>query len=137
MLQFFETELEFYNFLVVAWIALGIVSFFTLFFITAPYGRHATTKSGWQINNKYIKNQMMIDFSFRVGWMVMEGLSPIIFVVCFLYRTIPDEQNVIGKIMIIITFAHLTFTRIGCICTLGTSLYQQSFHIPITITLFL
>jgi len=32
-------ELTFYHWLVVAWMALAVVTFVALFFITAPYGR--------------------------------------------------------------------------------------------------
>jgi 3-oxo-5-alpha-steroid 4-dehydrogenase 1 len=42
-----------------AWIALAIIVFVTMFFITAPFGRHTSEKWGMSINNKW-------------GWMIME-----------------------------------------------------------------
>ena len=42
-----------------AWIALAIIVFVTMFFVTAPFGRHTSEKWGISINNK-------------LGWMIME-----------------------------------------------------------------
>src|SRR6187455_1224877 len=42
-----------------AWMALACVVFVTMFFVTAPFGRHTSAKWGISINNK-------------LGWVIME-----------------------------------------------------------------
>lgn len=42
-----------------AWIAIAVAVFFTMFFITAPFGRHTSDKWGAMIDNK-------------LGWFIME-----------------------------------------------------------------
>ncbi|MCR9288063.1 MAG: DUF1295 domain-containing protein [Bacteroidetes bacterium] len=54
-----------------AWIALAIVLFPIQLKITAPYGRHASNKWGKSIDN-------------RLGWLLMELISPVIFAIFFL-----------------------------------------------------
>jgi 3-oxo-5-alpha-steroid 4-dehydrogenase 1 len=63
-------ELLFYNWLVIVWMALAVVTFIALFFITAPYGRF--TRGGWgpRINARW-------------GWILMEGPSLVTFVVLY------------------------------------------------------
>jgi 3-oxo-5-alpha-steroid 4-dehydrogenase 1 len=51
-------------------IALGAISFLTLFFVTAPYGRHAKTTWGPTIDN-------------RLGWLIMESPSSLVFLLCW------------------------------------------------------
>jgi 3-oxo-5-alpha-steroid 4-dehydrogenase 1 len=65
-----------YNTLLIVWIALSLVIFIMLFFITAPYGRHI--KSGWgpSLNSK-------------LGWVLMEAWSPLIIALCFLLGSVP------------------------------------------------
>ena len=59
------TEREFFDYFVYAWIFIGVVTFISLFFITAPYGRH--TRKGWggEINA-------------TAGWVIMELPSAIL-----------------------------------------------------------
>lgn len=52
------------------WILIAIVTFFLLIKVTAPFGRH--TKGGWGI---LIDNKM--------GWIIMEIVSPIILLISF------------------------------------------------------
>ena len=54
----------FWNWLQWGWIAVGVLTFLALLFITAPYGRH--TRSGWG---------PLIEA--RVGWVIMEVTSPL------------------------------------------------------------
>jgi 3-oxo-5-alpha-steroid 4-dehydrogenase 1 len=58
------------------WISmpLALGSFILLLFVPAPYGRHH--RSGWGPA-----------ISARLGWIVMEGPAPLIFLVCFLQGT--------------------------------------------------
>ena len=59
-----------YNIILVPWLALGILTFFILFFITAPYGRH-NKKMGPMISGKW-------------GWIIQEIISPLTFGYFFL-----------------------------------------------------
>ena len=52
-----------YDFIILPWIGLGIFAFLTLFFITAPYGRH-NKKMGPMMSGKW-------------GWIIQEIISPL------------------------------------------------------------
>lgn len=54
-----------FDYLIYAWIALAIVTFFSLFFVTAPFGRHTSKDWGPSINA-------------RLGWVLMELPSPLV-----------------------------------------------------------
>ena len=60
-----------YNSLLIAWFALAVVVFISLFFIVAPYGRHVRKGWGYSVGNK-------------LGWVLMEAPAPIAFAVCAL-----------------------------------------------------
>lgn len=64
-------ERAFFDILIIGWFLLAIVFFITLFYVSAPYGRHI--RSGWgpTINNK-------------LGWIIMETPAPLVFIVCFI-----------------------------------------------------
>jgi len=53
------------------WIALAVVIFFILLFITAPYGRHSTTRWGPTVSN-------------RLGWILMELPVLLVLYMCIL-----------------------------------------------------
>lgn len=59
-----------YRVLVFAEIALAVITFVALRFITAPYGRHL--REGWGVT-----------VPARAGWLVMESVSPVVFAVVF------------------------------------------------------
>ena len=59
-----------FDFLIIGWLGLAIVSFIVLLVIPVPYGRYV--RRGWGMT---VKNQ--------IGWVVMESSSPIIFFICF------------------------------------------------------
>jgi 3-oxo-5-alpha-steroid 4-dehydrogenase 1 len=61
----------FIQYLVWPWVLIGLMVFLTLFFVSAPYGRHNRKGWGWQIDN-------------RLGWIVMEIISPLVFAYFFL-----------------------------------------------------
>lgn len=66
------TEQTFFNWLLAAWFVVAVAIFIILFFIVAPYGRHTRSNWGLTINNK-------------LGWVVMEAVSPLIFTACFVF----------------------------------------------------
>ena len=71
--QISETDMIrhlFFNFLIIGWLGLAVISFFILLVIPVPYGRYIHHKWGLTIKNK-------------IGWLVMEAPSPIVFLVCF------------------------------------------------------
>ena len=57
--------LTIYNSIIFYWIGLGIFTFFILFFVTAPYGRH-NKKMGPMMSGKW-------------GWIIQEIISPLTF----------------------------------------------------------
>ena len=59
-----------YNIIIIPWAFLGLTTFFLLFFITAPYGRH-NKKMGIMVSGKW-------------GWIIQETISPLIFGYFFL-----------------------------------------------------
>jgi protein-S-isoprenylcysteine O-methyltransferase Ste14 len=71
------TEREFFDIFIVCWIALALVTFVSLFWITAPYGKF--TRSGWGPR---------IDR--RIGWIVMETPAVLLILVFFL---LGDRQS--------------------------------------------
>jgi 3-oxo-5-alpha-steroid 4-dehydrogenase 1 len=64
-------ELGFFNDLLAVWIVLAGMTFVTLFFVAAPYGRHARRGWGPTVSN-------------RTGWVIMEGPAAVVFGACFL-----------------------------------------------------
>ena len=64
-------EITIFNSLLIAWFVLGAVVFIALFFVAAPYGRHARKGWGYAVGNK-------------LGWVLMEAAAPIVFAVCWL-----------------------------------------------------
>lgn len=76
---------EIYSYLTTAWIALAVVVFFALLFITAPYGRHTTKTWGPLIDN-------------RLGWMIMEFFVLIVFYSFILNGT--NTQSLVNWIII-------------------------------------
>ena len=60
-----------YDFILVPWLILAILTFFLLFFVTAPYGKFSSSNWGILIN-------------YRIGWFIQEIISPISFSYFFL-----------------------------------------------------
>lgn len=56
------------------WMGIAILVHITMFFVTAPFGRHTTTKWGFSINNK-------------LGWIIMEMPSLSIMIYFLIYGT--------------------------------------------------
>jgi len=66
-----EIELDVFNAFIWGWMALGAIVFVSLFFISAPYGRHGREGWGPKIPSK-------------LGWILMEAPSALIMLLCFL-----------------------------------------------------
>lgn len=64
------SEAAFFNALVIGWFLIALLTFASLFFITAPYGRHA--RKGWGPR-----------ISSRAGWIVME--TPAVLTITLFY----------------------------------------------------
>lgn len=80
---------ETYELILYTWIGIGLITFLLLLKITAPYGRHATSGWGPQINNK-------------LGWIIMEGTVLIVFLF-FVFSSFERQTAV-------------TWTMIGLFC---------------------
>ncbi|UKN02568.1 DUF1295 domain-containing protein [Paracrocinitomix mangrovi] len=61
------------------WLGIAIAVHITMFFITAPFGRHTTTKWGPSINNK-------------AGWIIMEAPSLLIMSYFLIFGTYSQES---------------------------------------------
>jgi 3-oxo-5-alpha-steroid 4-dehydrogenase 1 len=67
------SELTFYNWLVMAWMALAVVTFVALFFVTAPYGRFA--RSGWGPRISPCWGWILMEIPVLITFLVLYGLS--------------------------------------------------------------
>lgn len=59
-----------YHALLLGWFALAAITFCVLFFVTAPYGRHAERARGASLPS-------------RLGWLIMESPSVLVFLACY------------------------------------------------------
>lgn len=85
------SEMTFYTWLVIVWMAIAAITFAALFFITAPYGRF--TRAGWGPR-----------FSARWGWILMESPSLITFVVCYVLGD--RHSNPVAVVFLLLWVAH-------------------------------
>jgi 3-oxo-5-alpha-steroid 4-dehydrogenase 1 len=68
------SEQTFFNILLVGWFVLAVAIFVALFYVVAPYGRHARSSWGPTIGD-------------RLGWIVMEASAPLVFAIFFAVGT--------------------------------------------------
>ncbi|MBN1642349.1 MAG: DUF1295 domain-containing protein [Anaerolineae bacterium] len=80
-----------FTYLLWSWIALAVVIWPVLLFISAPYGRHARRGWGPTIPDRW-------------GWMVMEAPSPLIVAACFLLGDAP--RTVTSAVFLLMWQAH-------------------------------
>jgi 3-oxo-5-alpha-steroid 4-dehydrogenase 1 len=85
------TEMSFYRWLVVAWMALAVVTFVLLFFVTAPYGRF--TRSGWGPR-----------ISARLGWILME--TPVLVTFLVLYGLSDRKSSPVSLVLVVLWLVH-------------------------------
>ena len=82
--------------LLLVWILIGVITFFSLFKLTAPYGRHIKTGWGYEI-------------SARLGWVVME--SPTIFIIlgfAYFYKDIFTIAHYVFLLIWLLHYVHRT-----------------------------
>jgi len=71
-------ESTFFNALLWGFLAIAVITFPLLWFVTAPYGRHVKPSSGPTVDN-------------RLGWFIMETPSVIVFFLCWLLGNRPTD----------------------------------------------
>ena len=90
------SEITFYNWLIVSMFILAAAVFIGLFFITAPYGRHA--RSGWgpALNDK-------------LGWIIMESSAPLVFFACYITGQSTTAAATVFLVMWELHYVHRAF----------------------------
>ncbi len=76
------SEQALFNYLLLGSLASAAAVFILLFFLVAPYGRHARAGWGPAVSN-------------RLGWLLMEAAAPLVFVACFFLRDNPASLTTI------------------------------------------
>jgi 3-oxo-5-alpha-steroid 4-dehydrogenase 1 len=85
------SEAKIFDFLVVSWFSLAAIVFVSLFFIAAPYGRHARHGWGLALND-------------RLSWIIMESAAPLLFLVFYLLG--PYNSSPVSLIFLIMWELH-------------------------------
>jgi 3-oxo-5-alpha-steroid 4-dehydrogenase 1 len=80
-----------YNFILIPWLLLAIISFFFLFRINAPYGRFSDNNWG-------------ILIGYKIGWFIQEIISPLTF--SYFFITGLANKNIISWILFSIWVIH-------------------------------
>ncbi len=88
-------ELTFNGF-VIGWLSVAVVTFIALFFVTAPYGRHA--RKGWG---------PMVPA--RLGWIFMEVLSPALVATLFVFGKNQGTVAIVFLVMWEVHYIQRTF----------------------------
>ena len=83
--------MKMYEILINIWIAIGVITFFTLLIISAPYGRHLRAGWGYSLPKK-------------VGWILME--SPALYLMWMYYFLYDGFQNIVLIFFLIIWSIH-------------------------------
>ena len=85
------SEMNFYHWLVIAWMALAAATFVVLFFVTAPYGRF--TRNGWGPK-----------ISARWGWILME--TPVLITFLTIYGISDRKSSPVSLVLLMFWIAH-------------------------------
>jgi len=78
-------------FITLLWIAIAVIVHITMFFVTAPFGRHTTNKWGITINNK-------------LAWMLME--LPSLAIMCYYFFAFKDNFKSFVWILFVLWIIH-------------------------------
>ena len=90
-------EAELHRYLLWGFVAIAAFVFFVLFFITAPYGRHGKTTWGPTMGN-------------RLGWVIMEAPSVLVFVGCWFLGGMPrDPARLVFLLLWLLHYVHRSF----------------------------
>jgi 3-oxo-5-alpha-steroid 4-dehydrogenase 1 len=84
------SEYTVYSALLLALLTLGVIVFIALWFIVAPYGRHARKGWGYSVGNK-------------LAWVIMESPVPVAFLVCFI---LGGRFNITSIVFLLMWEAH-------------------------------
>lgn len=106
----------FYLIILFSFGGMGLIVFITLFFFTAPYGRHKRDGWGLQIGNK-------------LGWIIMESISPA--GVLFFFIIGGWKQGVMPWIFLVIWMTHYIYRSF-----IFTALIRGKKTIPLAIVSF-
>jgi 3-oxo-5-alpha-steroid 4-dehydrogenase 1 len=98
------------------WLAIAVITFGSLFFISAPYGRHNRKGWGMQVNNKW-------------GWIIMELVSP--FALSYFFFSGIEEKNQAVWLFYLLWMFHYTYRSVFFPIKLNT----KGKTIPISIVL--
>jgi 3-oxo-5-alpha-steroid 4-dehydrogenase 1 len=79
------------NILILSWFGLAAVIFISLFFIAAPYGRHARPGWGFALND-------------RLGWIIMEAAAPVLFFVWYILG--PYNKSTLSVVFLVMWEFH-------------------------------
>lgn len=84
------TELEFFRILLYGFAGIGAIVFVVLFFVSAPYGRHA--RSGWgpRLNSRW-------------GWLLMEAPAALLFLFLF---CIGQRKDLVPVLLLLVWESH-------------------------------
>ena len=88
------SEIRLYKGLLVFWFALAAATFATLFFVTAPYGRHS--RKGWGPSIKA-----------RSAWVIMEAPAALVFALCFALG--PENRSIASLAFLALWEAHYIY----------------------------
>jgi len=109
-------EQLFYTILLIGFGSLGLVTFVILFFLTAPYGRHAQSGWGPMLGNRF-------------GWLVMESPASLLFILLYI---LSDRKAVpAGIVFLVLWQSHYLFRAFVYPFTL-----QRKKNMPLLIILF-
>ena len=77
-----------FNYLLIAWLAVGLIAFVYLFFQTAPYGKHASKGWGPEISAKagWIIEECPAFFLMLI-FLLLRGTTPIPYTLFLLFYT--------------------------------------------------
>ena len=102
--------------LLIGWFVLAAVVFILLFFFVAPYGRHIRGGWGYTVGNK-------------LGWVLMEAASPVVFGLCFFLGGSLSAATVVFLVLWEAHYLHRAFIY-------PFSLRGRERHMPLAVVSF-
>lgn len=109
-------EREILYLLILSWFGLGAAIFISLFFIAAPYGRHARPGWGFALND-------------RLGWIIMESAAAILFLVWYFLG--PYNKNALAVVFLAVWEFHYLYRAFIFPFTLRNNARRMTFSVII------